>query len=166
MATLSTYRGGGATTSVAGAVVQIQSTVYVNRSAHIQTTSTSLTDTGLNVSITPTSATNEILIEVCGNMTYGRGGGATIWALYRSGDGVTNGYIVNVTQSYPYYYGYLYRTGDAWDAQTSVFKDTTYNTTQALTYTLYNRQWSATSAGYTSHQGAPITMKLTEITTS
>lgn len=165
MALLSTYRGGGGeeTTVSSGAPIQIQHTLYVNRSAHVGISSTSLSTTGLSATITPTSATNEIIIETTGNMTYGRGTGATMWALYRSGAGVTDGYIVNVTQSYPYYYGYLYRNGDAWDAQTSVFKDTTYNTTQEITYTLYHRQWTATTTGYTSHQGAPINMKLTEI---
>ena len=165
MALLSTYRGGGGggTTVDSGAPIQIQSTTYVNRSAHIGTSTTSLASTGLSLSITPTSATNEIIIEVTGNMTYGRGAGATKWALYRSGTGVTDGYIVSSTTSYPYYYGFLYRTGDAWDAQTSMFKDTTYDTTSALTYTLYHHQQNATSAGYTSHQGAPINMKLTEI---
>ena len=164
MALLSTYRGGGGGTTVdSGASIQIQSTTYVNRSAHIGTSTTSLASTGLSVSITPTSATNEIIIEVTGNMTYGRGAGATKWALYRSGTGVTDGYIVSATVSYPYYYGFLYRAGDAWDAQTSIYKDTTYDTTLALTYTLYHHQQNATSPGYTSHQGAPINMKLTEI---
>ena len=165
MALLSTYRGGGGggTTVDSGAPIQIQSTTYVNRSAHIGTSTTSLASTGLSVSITPTSATNEIIIEVTGNMTYGRNAGATKWALHRSGTGVIDGYIVSSTVSYPYYYGFLYRAGDAWDAQTSIFKDTTYDTTSALTYTLYHHQQNATSAGYTSHQGAPINMKLTEI---
>jgi hypothetical protein len=166
MALLSTYRGGGGgggTTVDSGAPIQIQNTLYVNRSAHIGTSTTSLASTGLSATITPTSATNEIIIEVTGNMTYGRSAGATKWALYRSGTGVTDGYIVSSTNSYPYYYGFLYRKGDAWDAQTSMFKDTTYDTTSALTYTLYHHQHNATSAGYTSHQGAPINMKLTEI---
>lgn len=167
MALLSTYRGGGGggTTVDSGAPIQVQSTTYVNRSAHIGTSTTSLASTGLSLSITPTSATNEIIIEVTGNMTYGRNTGATKWALYRSGTGVTDGYVVQATgnNSGPYWYGFLYRAGDAWDAQTSIFKDTTYDTTSALTYTLYHHQQTATSAGYTSHQGAPINMKLTEI---
>jgi len=166
MPSLSTYRSGGSSSGAStGRVVQRQVYNYENGSSHVSIASTSLTATSIAVNITPTSSTNDIIIEVTSNMCYGRSANPLEWALYRSGDDVTNGYVVNVTSSYPYYYGFLYRSGDVWSTQTASYKDTSHDSSAQLTYTLYHRWTTSGSTNYTMHQGQNVVITATEITT-
>lgn len=164
MATLSTYKTGAAATQV-GDIIQITHNSYINNSAHIRPTGTSLTSTGATGTITPTKAGNVLVIECTLEMSYGYNSHPLVVALYRSGAGVTNGYIVDADSSHPNYYGWCYMAGDDWGSNHMMWRDTTHNTTQELTYTLYNRRWSGSTNSYTSHQGHPIHFQITEIET-
>jgi hypothetical protein len=151
--------------ATSGVVVQMQTATYVNRSAHIQTTSTTFASTGVSVSITPKYTDSTIFVSAMSGMGYGRNGNSLMWALHRSGDGVTDGYIITKTASYStdYYHGWIYVTASEWQTLYAEHLDTTYNTTQQLTYRLDHAQWTAGTASYTAHRGHPVTMKAIEI---
>lgn len=157
----STASGGGV-----GSVVQIQQRTYQNNSAHLSTGTSTRTSTDVYVDITPTKAGNTILIECYAMMTY-QTNGSLCWLLHRSGDGVTDGYVVDTTSNYntKYYYGWTYYNPSGWDSNSAFFADTTHNTTQELRYRLYHRNWSGSSTNYTSHQGMPVSMTAIEIET-
>jgi len=151
--------------SMSGQIVQMEANTFVNRSAHIDTTSTTLASTGCSVSITPKYTDSTIFVSAMSGMGYGRNGNSLLWALHRSGAGVTDGYIVTKTTSYAtdYYHGWIYVTASEWQTLYAEYLDTTYNTTQQLTYRLDHAQWTAGSSSYTAHYGHPVTMKAIEI---
>lgn len=151
--------------SMSGQIVQMEANTFVSRDAHIQTTSTTMTTTGASVSITPKYTDSTIFVSAMSGMGYGRSGASLTWGLYRSGAGVTDGFIINKTASYAtdYYHGWIYVSASEWQTLYGEHLDTTYNTTQQLTYTLYHSQWTAGSASYTAHQGHQVTMKAIEI---
>lgn len=166
MASLSTYKTNSGGTSIqTGDVIQITTNSYINNSAHVQPTGTSLTSTGATGTITPTKAGNLLLVECTLEMSYGYDSHPLVVALYRSGNGVTDGYIVNVNQSYPNYYGWCYIRGQDWGSNHIMWRDTTHNTTQELTYTLYHRRWSGSTNSFSAHRGHPIHFQITEIET-
>ena len=165
MASLSTYKTNSGTSTQIGDVIQITTNSYINNSAHVRPTGTSLTSTGATGTITPTKAGNVLVIECTLEMCYGYASHPLVVALYRSGAGVSDGYVVNVNQSYPNWYGWCYIAGDDWGSNHMMWRDTTHNTTDELTYTLYNRRMSGSTNSYTSHQGHPIHFQITEIET-
>jgi hypothetical protein len=160
-----TVNGVEMVSSTSGEIVQMRITQFVNRSAHIYTNSTTFTSTGVSVSITPKYANSTILVSAMSGMGYGRSGGRLLWALHRSGAGVTDGYIINKTTSYStdYYHSWIYADASSWQTLYAEHLDTTHNTTQQLTYRLDHAQWSSTSHSYTAHQGHPVLMKAIEI---
>ena len=69
---------------------------YVNNSAHITTTSsTTKVDSGLSATITPRDSSNNILVELVATM-YRSGSNAMMTQLYRSGTGLTAGYLIDL----------------------------------------------------------------------
>jgi len=166
MASLTTYLTAGAGTQV-GEVVQVTYNSYINNSAHVRPTGTGLTSTGATGTITPTKATNNLLIECNTDMSYGYASHPLVVTLYRSGDDVTDGHIQADLGSYTnqYYHGWSYIAGDDWGSNTFFWIDDDHNSTSQLTYTLYHRRWSGSSNSYTAHQGHPISFKIMEIET-
>lgn len=160
-----TVNGVEMVSATSGEVVQMQTATYVNRGGHIYTNSTSFTSTGISVSITPKYTNSTILVSAMSGMGYGRNGNSLIWLLHRSGAGVTDGYIVTKTQNYStdYYHGWIYVSASEWQTLYAEHLDTTYNTTQQLTYRLDHAQWTAGSNSYTAHRGHPVIMKAIEI---
>ena len=166
MASLSTYKtNSGGTSTQTGDVAQIYFSSSIDNINHLQPTGTTLTSTNVSANITPTKAGNVLVIECTLEMSYGYASHPLVLALYRSGTGVTDGYVVNVNQSYPNWYGWCYIAGDDWGSNHTMWRDTTHNTTDELTYTLYHRRMSGSTNSYTSHQGHPIHFQITEIET-
>lgn len=167
MPALSTYRGGGASSVGVGNMVQQVRKKCIDTSAHTSTTSTSMASTGFDASITPTNSSNNILVEMQSNMAYGQSQ-IMYWGLYRSGTGVTDGYLIDYKGNYTsgnYVYSWIYNSTQNWMPITAHFLDTTHSTTDELTYTLYHRKNSGSGTAYTSHREMEFHITLTEIQT-
>jgi hypothetical protein len=83
----------------AGSVLQVVNVAYATS---VSTTSTSLVDTGLSASITPTSASNKILVIVNQTISPTTGGSNTYaqMALLRNSTNIYGDYRVNGTTQY------------------------------------------------------------------
>ena len=115
----------------AGTVVNDSHTIYASR---VVSTSTSAAATGLAVSITPTSASNKMVITV--NVATWRNQTATgvrLW-LYRD---IGGGGFSNISL-YDYYSGYgADGSDDSHDRSSIQIQDSSYDSTSAVTYKLY-----------------------------
>lgn len=167
MALLSNYISGGGEVSggaSSGKIIQMVTSEHVNNSAHITTTSsTTKVDSGLSATITPRNYSNNILVELIATM-YRSGNNAMMTQLYRSGTGLTAGYLIDYTQNYntDYYYSWSYVSGQDWGGMKNTWIDTDISSaTGAITYAVYFNATSTTNV-YLAHQGHQIYLKLTE----
>lgn len=169
MALLSNYisggSGGGASGGApSGKIVQMVTNEHVNNSAHItSTSSTTKVNSGLSATITPRNYSNNILVEFVSTM-YKSGSNAMMTQLYRSGAGLTAGYVIDYTQNFntDYYYSWSYVSGADWGGMKNTWVDTDVSSaTGAITYAVY---FNATTGNnvYLAHQGHQIYLKLTE----
>ena len=115
----------------AGSVVKDSHTIYASR---VVSTSTSAAATGLAVSITPTSASNKMIITL--NVATWRNQTATgvrLW-LYRD---IGGGGFSNISL-WDYYSGYgADGSDDSHDRSSIQIQDSSYDSTSAVTYKLY-----------------------------
>lgn len=169
MALLSNYisggSGGGASGGApSGKIVQMVTSEYVNNSAHITTTSsTTKVNSGLSATITPRDSSNNILVELIATM-YRSGSNGMMTQLYRSGTGLTAGYLIDYTTNYntDYYHGWSYVSGQDWGGMKNTWTDTDISaSTGAITYTIYFNATNSVNV-YLAHQGHQIYLKLTE----
>ena len=65
--------------SMSGQIVQMETNTFVDRGAHIQTTSTTMATTGCSVSITPKYTDSTIFVSAMSGMGYGRSGNSLSW---------------------------------------------------------------------------------------
>jgi len=122
-------------------VIQVVST---NNTSQVSTTATSLaspTDSGMSVTITPSSASNEIIIMICASLR-GDGNNANVNALIKrngtlidysacSSDGILD-YGINFTA-----------TNSSWN-----FIDTAHGSTSALTYGFFFTRYGGSGTAY------------------
>lgn len=82
-----------------GGVLQVVQTVYTTE---VQTFSTSFVDTGLTLSITPTSASSKILVVVAQTLSPTSGGSNTYgqWQLLRGATAIYADYRINMYMQY------------------------------------------------------------------
>jgi len=113
--------------SGAGKILQIK---HASTSTEVSSTSSSYADTGLSCTITPTSASNTLLVEIIQN---GCGVSGSEFAglalkLLRDSTSIVDPFSANVGYRHPD--THQNRIG----ATGFVYKDTTYNSTSAITY--------------------------------
>lgn len=126
---------GGSDTITAGKIIQIAHATI--NPATQSTTGNTFVSAGNKVSITPTSASNKILILVNGGCGYVANSGTRMHtAIYRAISGGTTTNITNANEGAGSYYD-----GNADSASPHSYSvvDTTYNTTSAIDYELYYR---------------------------
>jgi hypothetical protein len=160
MSIYSTFKGGSADPDTKD-IVQMQVAEYVNRSAHIATSSTGRLYSGLELNITPRYQDSTIKIKVISNMTYGRGASALQWSLYRTIDGV-GAYSVYDTRSGENWYGMYYSNYDAWQGASAIWYEQP-NTTSQINYKVYYNEYTNSSVAYFAHQGLPCYLQAIEI---
>jgi hypothetical protein len=116
---------------VGGKVVQYK---YANALSSVTTSSTTLAeiDTNLRVSITPTSASNKILIRYWLGWVDSLATGRDMkMGIFRDTTNLSSDAGANTTQVYFWQGSQFQGTQDAW------WIDSTYNTTSAISYRLY-----------------------------
>lgn len=158
---------GSVAQDLAGDVLQVKEVEHRYASGHITRTNATVLDlTDLAITITPKYADSKIYGEMCLPMS--RMYGSCV-QLYRAGSGVTDGAMfVPSGSNSGYYYGLAYMSvGDGqWSTNNLAWLDTTYNTTEAITYTPQVRSWTTYStAGYYVHQGNQMLHRIYEIKT-
>tara|TARA_R100000353_G_scaffold174476_1_gene142531 strand:- start:28 stop:567 length:540 start_codon:yes stop_codon:yes gene_type:complete len=114
-------------TTAVGKILQIK---HASTSTEVSSTSSSYADTGLSCTITPTSASNTLLVEIIQN---GCGVSGSEFAglalkLLRDSTSIVDPFSANVGYRHPD--THQNRIG----ATGFVYKDTTYNSTSAITY--------------------------------
>jgi len=155
--------GGGGTD--AGAIRQIVTDKVIADGAHISTSTTSMQNSNLSVTITPKSYSNYLQIEIFNNMYRSASNSGLTTAIYRTGTGLTSAYVVNKTTSYstPYYHGLSYDYGGDWGGRKEVWQDEDISSaTASITYTYYYASWHGSTI-YLAHQSHDIYMVVTEI---
>jgi hypothetical protein len=160
MSIYSTFKGGSANPDTKD-IVQMQVAEYVNRSAHIATSSTGRLYSGLELNITPRYQDSTIKIKVISNMTYGRSASALQWSLYRTIDGV-GAYSVYDTRSGENWYGMYYSNYDAWQGASVIWYEQP-NTTSQINYKVYYNEYTNSSVAYFAHRGLPCYLQAIEI---
>lgn len=165
---MSNYTGftGGVTASVqAGDIVQVKEVEH-QYTSHVSRSNTSTLElTDVAITITPQYSNSKIFGEI--HLPMSRGYGSCV-ELRRTGPGVTDSTLFYVTGggSGNYFFGLMYFSDGAneWTQNTCAWLDTTYNTTQPITYTPRVRAWSTYSVtGYYAHNGNQILHRIYEI---
>jgi hypothetical protein len=136
----------------------IQTVNEFHRDGDTTTTSTSFVDTGCTKSITPTSSSNKILVNVSGffwNQTAGTGGGLTI---YRNGSNIhpasSSGYFARI---YPI-------SGGGIQHHTSFSYLDSPNTTSSVEYKVYMKMiWGSGTLQFGSNNNEGFNITLQEI---
>ena len=167
MSNYTSFIGGAPVSVQAGDVLQVKEVEH-QYAQHVTRTNTSPLDlTDLSITITPQYANSKIFGEI--HLPMSQGYGSCI-ELRRTGPGVTDSTLFSINStnntSYKYYFGLAYMSDGAsqWTQNTVSWLDTTYNNTQALTYTPRVKSYSSYSVeGYYTHQGNQILHRIYEI---
>lgn len=161
MALLSNYisggSGGGGTDKN---LVQVAwAEVNAGASSHVSNYNNSYTSMGGGVTITPKSYSNKIIIEIYPQMARSHANSPMEWVLYRSGTGLTDGYLTQSYRAYgsgKYVYGNGYYSGGSWRGGKLSHLDGDFSSaTASITYTPYFRSYYNNSSYpvYAIHQG-------------
>jgi hypothetical protein len=142
-------------TASSGAVVQVKSAFYAT---NVTSTSTTYSDSGLTLNITPTSASNKILIMISASLYSNRSGSETS-ANSKLLRGATTLYTDNLT---PYFVQSNTGTTENNDRVTQVYLDSPA-TTSATTYKLQIAAASGGNIGINTYSGGS-TITLMEVT--
>lgn len=134
----------------ASTVVQCK-TVSTYSTSHVSTASTSGTDLGLTITITPKFVNSKIKVEFFSTMMYGASGSPLGASLYRDigGGGYVNLTPNNAGGATRYAYGWMYNQM-AWGHQVLTYFDTP-NTLQPITYKLNYYNHSGANTNYIAH---------------
>jgi len=137
-----------------GKVLQVVTAVY---STTTSTTSTSFVTTGLSGSITPSSATNKILVITIGAAAQNGTSSEVFFTIFRGTVAGTN--LGSATVGFMA----LYNSSSDISAGVSMATLDSPNTTSSVTYTLGMKVDSATSTGYANRANSPTILILMEI---
>ena len=150
--TVLTTAGVPASAMPAGSIVQY---VETNTDASISTSASStITDTGVVVTINPTSASNKLIVEVIGGApTYGSSLAQFEIYLYRSINGGAYTNIKKIARQ---------RQGSSWYIPHAYSYVDSPTTTQSVSYRLYY-EGSGSSIYYFNSSGIPLTFSIKEV---
>lgn len=158
---------GGTVSVQAGDIVQMQEVEFITTSHISRSNATTYMINDAAIIITPQYSDSKMYGEM--HFPMSRGYGSCV-ELYRSGSGVTDGALYSATGSYStnYYYGlgYFSTGGGQWSPINFAYIDTSYNTTDAITYTPRVRAWTTYSTtGYFAHARSQALHRIYEIKT-
>lgn len=156
---------GGTVEIQAGDIIQVQEVEFITPSHISRSNATTYMINDAAVTITPQYSDSKLYGEIHFPMADGYG---SCLELYRSGSGVTDGALFSVTANYSgnYYYGLAYFSGTGYTSNNCAYIDTSYNTTDAITYTPRVRAWTTYSTtGYYAHAYSQVLHRIYEIKT-